>query len=425
MSTGPRRCSFDGTLAILLPLLILNVAGFLLLSHVLRLSILLSCSFGAVLYTLAQVTSTLFQAVLRLSPISSLASVRMYRAGLVRWFGRVLKLVAVLCWCYVSLRLMEADESVFAGISAVLNATPGKALNISLGDVLGFLTVLLFGYLFAGGLRFVLREEILSRWKLSRGVPDTISTSFYYLALLLVFFMSLSAAGIQLDKLTVLTGAFGVGIGFGLQNVVNNFVSGLILQFERPIRVGDILEVGSLGGEMRRIGVRSSTMRTFQGAEVIIPNSMLVSDRVINWTLSHAQRRVDIPVRAAYGTDPERVVKILMELAASHAEVLRNPEPFAVFQGFGDSYLDFLLMFWADQDTHFRLRSEISIRINTVFREAGIEIPFPQREIRVHAADLSALKNSASKNPVEGTECLSAESVQSSARELRDAATQS
>src|SRR5262249_22159206 len=158
----------------------------------------------------------------------------------------------------------------------------------------------ILGYFVASAIRFILREEILSHLRLSRGMPDVISTLLYYISLLLVFFTSLSAAGVQLDKLTVLTGAFGVGVGLGLQSLVNNFVSGLILQFERPIRIGDVLEVGALGGEVRRIGVRSSTVRTFQGAEVIIPNAMFITDQVVNWTLSEARRRVDVAIRVAY-----------------------------------------------------------------------------------------------------------------------------
>ena len=270
---------------------------------------------------------------------------------------------------------------------AILNARLGiRAFNFSLGDILAFLSVLVFGYLIARGCRFILREEILRHWRLARGVPETIATSLHYMLLLLVFLMSLNAGGIELGKLTLLTGALGVGLGFGLQNIVNNFVSGLILQFERPIRVGDVLEVGTLSGEVRRIGIRASTMRTFQGAEVIIPNSTFISGQVVNWTLTEPVRRVEVPVPVAYGTDPERVIKMLLEIAGTHSEVLRRPEPVAVFKGFGESSLDFLLMFWADQEYHFRLRSDISIRINAVLREAGIDIPFPQREIRVHSS---------------------------------------
>jgi small-conductance mechanosensitive channel len=268
-------------------------------------------------------------------------------------------------------------------------------VDFSVGDVLGFLSVLLFGFLIASGLRFVLREEILPRWRLSRGVPETISTSFYYVALLFVFLMSLNAVGVELDKLTVLTGAVGVGLGFGLQNIVNNFVSGVILQFERPIRVGDVLEVGELSGEVRNIGIRASTIRTWQGAEVIIPNSTFISGQVINWTLSEPYRRVDVPVHVAYGTDPERVIRMLLDIGHAHPEVLQRPEPFAVFLGFGDSALNFLLMFWAEQNTHFRLRSEISIQIASALRAAGIEVPVPQREIRMRSSEPAALRRPA------------------------------
>ena len=387
---------FRWTLAVLVPAFIANVAGFLLLSHLLRFTTLLCACFALVLYTFVRVWGTMFQAFLRVPLVASLASVRMHEAGLVRWSGRLISLAAALSWSYLTLHLFQAHEAVIEAVAAGLSARSGfKAFNISLGDVLGCLGVLVVGYLLAGALRFVLREEVLSHCKLSKGVPETISTSLYYVALLLVFFMSINAAGVQLDKLTVLTGAFGVGIGFGLQNVVNNFVSGLILQFERPIRVGDVLEVGALAGEIRRIGVRSSTMRTFQGAEVIIPNSAFVSDQVVNWTLSEPRRRVDIPVRVAYGTDPERVIEILVRIAANHSAVLRDPEPCAVFQGFGESSLDFLLMFWAEQNTHFQARSEICISINTALRQAQIDIPFPQREVRVQSMDAAALRRSA------------------------------
>jgi small-conductance mechanosensitive channel len=286
------------------------------------------------------------------------------------------------------------DQAAVETIAAVLSARSGvRGFNFSLGDVLGFLSVLTFGYLIARGLRFVLREEILPHWRLSRGVPETISTSAYYVLLLLVFFMSVNAAGIELDKLTVLTGAFGVGLGFGMQNIVNNFVSGLILQFERPIRVGDVLEVGNFSGEVRHIGIRASTMHTFQGADVIIPNSAFISGQVVNWTLSEAIRRVEIPIHVTYGTDPQRVIEMLLEIANSQTGVLRQPESSAVFMGFGESSLEFLLMFWADQNTHFGLRSAVSIRISAALRDE------PVSTYRSHSARYACIRRSTAGIP--------------------------
>jgi small-conductance mechanosensitive channel len=191
-----------------------------------------------------------------------------------------------------------------------------------------------------------------------------------------------------MNKFTVLTGALGVGLGFGLQNIVNNFVAGLILLFERPIHVGDTLDVGGLVGMVRRIGARSSTILTFQGAEVIVPNNNLISNQVINWTLSSQWRRVDIPVNIAYGTDPERVIKLLEGVAESHPRVLLARPPVAFFLGFGESALNFELRFWAaQQDTWFQLQSDVTVAVAKALREAGIEIPFPQRDLHIRSID--------------------------------------
>jgi small-conductance mechanosensitive channel len=372
------------SLGVLLVILTANVFGFLRLANLLRVATLL-CSFIAlVLYTLVRVGSTLLDAVLFAPRVKWFATVRQHGAGVARWTKRLLAAGAVACWTFVTLDLFALTSDVVDGVKAVLDARLEiKAFSISLGDVLGFVCVLVLGYLIAAAIRFVLREEVLSRFPLSRGIPEMISTSLYYVLLLMVFFMSLSAGGLQLDKLTVLTGAFGVGLGFGMQNLVSNFVSGLILQFERPIRTGDVLEVGTLSGEIKSIGIRASRMRTFQGAEVIIPNSAFIANQVINWTLSEPRRRVEINIGVAYGTDPERVIELLAGVARAHREVLREPAPSAYFKDFGPSSLDFVVMFWAEQDNHFRLRSEIAIGVNAALRDAGIEIPFPQQDVHV------------------------------------------
>jgi small-conductance mechanosensitive channel len=233
-----------------------------------------------------------------------------------------------------------------------------------------------------------LKKVILPKLPLQRGLPYAISTVTYYVLLVLVALAALSGAGIELNKFTVLTGALGVGLGFGLQNIVNNFVSGLILLFERPIHVGDTVDVGGLVGIVRRIGARSSTVVTLQGAEVIVPNSNLLSNQVINWTLSSQWRRVDVPVRVAYGTDPERVIKLLVSVAESYPGVLLERPPMAFFMGFGESSLNFELRFWsAWQDTWFQLQSDVTVAVAKALREAGIEIPFPQRDLHFRRID--------------------------------------
>ena len=216
---------------------------------------------------------------------------------------------------------------------------------------------------------------------------------------MLVFFFAVNAGGVELNKFTVLTGALGVGVGFGLQNIVNNFISGLILQFERPIHIGDVLDVDGTTGKVTRIGIRSSTVRTFQGAEVIIPNGNFISGKVINWTLSESLRRVELPVGVAYGTDPKLVTKLLDQAATTNESVLTSPVPAVYFKEFGDSSLNFELQFWVMQESNVnRVKSEVALTVMELLDNAGIEIPFPQRDLRLRAVDETAAATLLSPN---------------------------
>jgi small-conductance mechanosensitive channel len=292
-------------------------------------------------------------------------------------------------WLKSMLQLAAFYESAVEGVFKLLKYPIGfEKVYFTLGDALGLASILLGGYFAANVFTFLVKKALLPRLPLQRGLPYAISTVTYYVLLLLVALAGLSAAGIELNKFTVLTGALGVGLGFGLQNIVNNFVSGLILLFERPIHVGDTVDVGGLVGIVRRIGARSCTVVTFQGAEVIVPNNNLLSNQVINWTLSSQWRRVDVPVRVAYGTDPERVIKLLVGVAESHPGVLLERPPVALFMGFGESSLNFELRFWsAWQDTWLQLQSDVTVAVAKALGEAGIEIPFPQRDLHVRSID--------------------------------------
>jgi len=179
-----------------------------------------------------------------------------------------------------------------------------------------------------------------------------------------------------------------------LQNIVNNFASGLIILFERPIRIGDIVEVGGVVGTVKRIGARSSTVLTFQYAEVIIPNSNFLSSQVTNWTLTSSRRRAEIAVGVSYGADPELALKILIDVASSNPRVLKDPKPEASFMGFGESALNFELRFWASQDVWFDLKSEIGLDVLRALRKAGIEIPYPQRDLHVRNVEQNERQNS-------------------------------
>jgi small-conductance mechanosensitive channel len=267
-------------------------------------------------------------------------------------------------------------------------------IEISLGDMFAFILTIVLAFGLSRLIRFFLEEEAFPRMQLRRGVGNAIGTLLQYTILLLGFALALSAAGMDFSRVALFAGAFSVGIGFGLQTVVNNFVSGLILLFERPIQIGDMVEVGTLRGEVRRIGARSSTVRTFDGAEVIVPNANLITEPVVNWTLSDRRRRLDLDVGIAYGTDPEPVLELLQGVAEAHPSVLETPKAEALFLEFGDSSLNFRLRVWIPRyEEGFSIRSQLTVSINAALRDAGIQIPFPQRDLHVRSVELDVIRS--------------------------------
>ena len=196
-----------------------------------------------------------------------------------------------------------------------------------------------------------------------------------------------AAAGFDISKISIILGGLGVGVGFGLQNIVNNFVSGLILLFERPIRVGDTLDIDNTGGTVEQIGMRASIVSTWDGAEVIVPNANLISEDVTNWTLTHDRRRMVIPVGVSYDADPEQAAQIIVGVANDHSSVDSHPAPVCLFIGFGDSSLDFSLRAWASGSSFMGVASDLRFAIVSKLGEAGIKIPFPQRDVHVRTPD--------------------------------------
>ncbi len=313
---------------------------------------------------------------------------------LVQWCRRGLAVLFAVLWVTGSLNAFAIRDVVFGAVETLL-FTPFNlgTLSLSIGSVIAFPLTIFIAFTLSRAIRSLLREDIFPRVTLGRGVGNALSTSVHYVLLLGGFFIALGAAGIDLSKFALLAGAFGVGIGFGLQNVVNNFVSGLILLYERPVQVGDTIELSGLLGEVRSIGIRASTVLTFQGAEVIIPNGNLLADQLINWTLSNKHRRVEVPVGVAYGNKPSDVIPVLKSVLDGEKRILRNPEPLVLFRGFGDSSLDFELRFWArDYTTYLVLASDIASKVYDELERVGITIPFPQRDLHLKSVDSSAAK---------------------------------
>ncbi|NNL66794.1 MAG: mechanosensitive ion channel [Myxococcales bacterium] len=364
---------------------LLECLGFQRLARVLGEGMLRSAYAGLLLYASARALHGVSAFLLRRRPLRSLRMVASHRDQIETRVGRILTWLALALWFWSSLAAFALWQPFASLVSGTLGARLEVGeLSLSLGDVLAFGVTVWLSFVVAGLTRFVLSEEVFPRVVLARGVPYAVSTLAGYVVLFLGFLVAVAAAGVDFSRFTILAGAFGVGIGFGLQNVVNNFVSGLILLFERPVQVGDTLQLGEMHGEVRRIGIRSSTVRTWEGADVVVPNADLISQQVTNWTLADRNRRIELPVGVAYGSDPRGVVEVLKRVAADTQGVLPYPAPQALFVGFGDSSLDFVLRIWtAEAERWAAVRSELALAVHEALGEAGFEIPFPQRDLHV------------------------------------------
>lgn len=330
-----------------------------------------------------------------------LRSARARDPGLLRALRFILAAFAVAGVVTVVLGSFSLWPTILSAMGSSLDATLNVgAVTISAGAVATAVGVALATLLAVKVIGFILEREILSRLPLRPGTGYAISTFTRWAIVISGTVLTLVALGIDTTKVTLLAGALGVGIGFGLQSIVNNFVSGLILIVERPVHVGDLIEVGPLLAEVRRIGIRSSTVRTMQGAEVIMPNSELVSKEVINWTRSDRQRRYDIDVGVAYGSKPEQVMRLLEEAAREVPEIMTNPAPLAMFVGFGDSSLNFRLLAWVQTiDVGVQAQNGLRIAILRKLDAAGIPIPFPQRDVHVRSPEGVLSPPAASSGP--------------------------
>jgi small-conductance mechanosensitive channel len=299
----------------------------------------------------------------------------------------MIEVLAVALWLALVLQRFELLDPVLAAVGSMLDARlQAGELSLSVGRVLGFVAVVFGAWLTSRVVVFALEEDVYPRMNLARGLPYALSTLVRYGLLLAGFFAALAALGLDLTRLTVLVSAFGLGLGFGMQQIINNFVSGLILLFERPVQVGDLVQLQDLVGEVRRIGIRSSLVRTLEGAEVIIPNSDLIQSQVTNWTLSDRKRRVTLEIGVTYGTEAGRVLGLLVEIAKRDPRVAADPGPEALFVGFGASSLDFQLRFWTEDMQWLRVKSDIGVALQTTLREAGIGVPFTTITVQVDPA---------------------------------------
>jgi small-conductance mechanosensitive channel len=281
------------------------------------------------------------------------------------WAIGVLKLTTI----YVSAK--ELFTSILTFSWSIASTT------ISVQSIVDFLFIVFMTWAINKTIKTILDVEIFARFQFPRGIPTAIKTTLNYIIIVSGFIMALSSLGITSQQFTVIFGALGVGIGFGIRNIIANFVSGIIMVFERPIQIGDTIEIAKTMGDVQNIGARSSTIKTFDGSEVIIPNADFISKEIINWTLSDNRRRKIILFKTDFDADIELVLKIMEDLAIQHKDVLQEPHPQAAFLGFGEYYLEFKLYFWLS-DNIIAAQSELSISIYNKLKESGISMPTPK-----------------------------------------------
>jgi small-conductance mechanosensitive channel len=264
------------------------------------------------------------------------------------------------------------------------------SVSFSVLDVLTGILVFIIAYFITRWFQRWLDGSVMARGRMDAGVRNSIKTVVGYVGIAIAALIGISATGINLSSLALIAGGLSLGIGFGLQNIVSNFVSGLILLAERPFKAGDWIVAGGVSGTVKKISVRATEIETFQRQSIILPNSELINSAVGNWTHKNRMGRVDIKIGASYNADPRKVHRVLTEIAQAHPTILRNPEPMAVFTGFGDSSLDFELRFFlADVMTQLAVQNDIRFAIYERFKEEGIEIPFPQRDLHIRGGQVA------------------------------------
>lgn len=372
-----------------------NLTGYVTLSIILGNGVLRSAYLALVLLAAYELVSGLVVFAFRVRPLSLLTMVKNERT-LIRmrlmWFVRW---SAIAVWLLVTLYLFSVHDLVLSAFGRIVSASFSLgSISLSVGHVLVFIVSVWAAFLISRFIRFVLEEDVYTRVGLSGGVSYAISTTVHYVIIIGGFLFAVAALGFQLSQFAIILGAVGIGVGLGLQNIINNFVSGLILLFERPVKVGDTVQIGTHIGSLTQIGLRASVLRKVDGSDVILPNSQLISDEVINWTMSDDKRRLDISVGVAYGTDPQKVLSLLKKAASENNDIMTSPEPRALFLGMGESSLDFELRAWTENsDNWVPIRSDLVTAVYAALTDAGIEIPFPQRDLNIRSVDTKTIES--------------------------------
>jgi len=338
---------------------------------------------GIILYSLYQLLYSLLVLMFEGYYLKKLNVIKQYSVQIKKSLKKFLGFFMLIYWFSLSLSGFGIKTEVFTALkNAYTHQFTVGSTSFGINNIVAFFLAIYISIWFSRILIIFLKEDVFTRSKTDKGVSSTITLLLRYSIITFGFIFALAAAGIELEKISIVLGALGVGIGFGLQDIFKNLFSGLILAFERPIKEDDIIQIDDLSGTVKDIGFRSSTIRTFDGSDVIVPNGDIVSNRMINWTLSDRKRRLKINVGVAFSSDPELVLQLLKEAALEHPNVEHRMAPIPRFLGYGESTLDFQLLFWiTDYDVGFSTGTQVMVNIHKKFKENNVEIPYPKRDV--------------------------------------------
>ena len=354
-----------------------NMVGAVNLSVKLLASLITSLFLFMIFMVLARIFRGLIVMFVRRRSIESKHLLQEYAHQIQNYLTFVVNFFLMAYWLYLVLRqfgLFYYVENWWRTLMAV-SWKIGEVV-VSVGSIVDFILVLALTWFLTRFITVMLDLELFSRYEFPRGVPAAIQMIVRYLIITVGVVFALTVLGIKLTDLSLIAGALGVGIGFGLRNIMANFVSGLLLIFERPVQQGDVVEVGGVFGDVQNIGVRATTIKTYDGSEVIVPNADFITKEVINWTLSSKSRRVKMQYKVAFGNDPRQVIEIIRSAIEKHPGIRKEPAPKVLFDGYGDYYLEFTVYFWVDEKL-LDIKSETAINIYEALTEAGIEMPVP------------------------------------------------
>lgn len=359
-----------------------NVIGMVNLSSVVLHGVFTSVALGMVVLLSVRIVTSILVVFFKLRKSQNAKALTAMVDATNQRFQPVLIFIGLVLWVIFTLIGFDVYENVIEWFNDSLHIgwTIGD-MRFSLGGVLAFVGFFVGALLMAKLAAVIFHDEWMIQ-ALPRGVAPAMSLLLRIIIISIGFYLAMRSAGVDVSKLEFMFGALGVGIGFGLQNVVLNFIAGLILAFERPINLGDTIEIDQEKGVVTNIGVRSSNIRTYSGSEAIIPNGDLISKKVVNWTLANRDRRSRILMKTSSSADPEMVIDLLTNIAKDHELTYSDPAPKTYFYGYGiDGNLDFALMYWTTFSDTLKTDSEISLSIFKALKDAGIQAPIPTRRI--------------------------------------------